>query len=108
MPALQVKDCPADVYERLRICASEENRSISQQALTIIEDFLDLRDAAMMTPRSMGIHPPYREHVPRETDWLERRRRTFDRIDALPAIPTTPESPDAAEILALIRQEEAR
>ena len=39
MPALQVKDCPTEVYEELRRCASRENRSISQQALTILEDY---------------------------------------------------------------------
>ena len=44
MPALQVKDCPSDVYERLRACAAEENRSISQQALTIIENYLRMRE----------------------------------------------------------------
>ena len=45
MPALQVKDCPHDVYEKLRECAAEENRSISQQALTILEDYLAMREA---------------------------------------------------------------
>ena len=44
MPALQVKDCPTEVYEELRRCASRENRSISQQALTILEDYLGFRD----------------------------------------------------------------
>ena len=46
MPALQVKDCPTEVYEELRRCASRENRSISQQALTILEDYLGFRDFA--------------------------------------------------------------
>ena len=44
MPALQVKDCPADVYEKLRKCAEEENRSISQQTLTIIEYLKQCRE----------------------------------------------------------------
>ena len=108
MPVLQVKDCPVDVYERLRVCASEENRSISQQALTIIEEFLDLREDAKITPRASRSLSSYFEQTPREIDYLERRRKTFERIDALPTIPTSAKSPDAAEILALVRQEEAR
>ena len=40
MPALQVKDFPDDIYEQLRVVAAEENRSISQQTLVIIKEFL--------------------------------------------------------------------
>lgn len=44
MPALQVKECSEDVYERLRACAANENRSIAQQTLTIIQDYLNALD----------------------------------------------------------------
>ena len=43
MPALQIKDCPQDVYDRLKICAMEEDRSMSQQALHILRTFLRMR-----------------------------------------------------------------
>lgn len=44
MPALQIKDCPAGVYDSLKRCASAEDRSMSQQALHILKRFLDLYD----------------------------------------------------------------
>ena len=109
MPALQIKDCPVVVYERLRTCAREENRSISQQALTAIEDFLDLRDglrtAADLHMRSFG---PSSVRQLDETDYLARRLKALDRINELPSIPVTAKTPSTAEILAGIRAEEAR
>jgi len=41
MPPFQVRDFPQDTYERLRRCAEKERRSIAQQAVWIIERYLD-------------------------------------------------------------------
>ena len=43
MPALQVKDCPADIYEDLRLCADQEDRSITQQTIHILRLYLNDR-----------------------------------------------------------------
>ena len=109
MPPLQVKDFPADVYERLRVCAQEENRSISQQTITIIEDFLDMRDGLKTAAqtRSTRMRPSSVREVD-DTDYLARRLETFARIDELPPIPVTDRCPSSVEILAQIREEEAR
>ena len=40
MPALQVKDFPAELYEELRACAAAEDRSISQQTVRILREYL--------------------------------------------------------------------
>lgn len=103
MPALQVKDCPTEVYEELRRCAARENRSISQQALTILEDYLGFRDfaqhdrSASASKRDDG-----------NTNYIEKRKRIFERMDRLPAIPVSERAPSSADILAEIREEEAR
>lgn len=102
MPALQVKDCPTEVYEELRRCASRENRSISQQALTILEDYLGFRDFAphdRSSSRNRGSERP---------NYIEKRKRLFERIDKLPPIPVSELAPSSADILAEIREEEAR
>ena len=57
MPALQVKDCPASVYEQLRACADEENRSIAQQTLTIIQDFPAARERGTQRSAPKDITP---------------------------------------------------
>lgn len=98
MPALQVKDCPAAVYEALRICAERENRSISQQTLTIIEQYLGMREGW-----------PYRATPPAEPiNYAERHKRALEKIRKLPCIPVTDDRPNAAELLRQIRLEEAR
>lgn len=103
MPALQVKDCPTEVYEELRRCATRENRSISQQVLTILEDYLGFRDHAQHD-RSVSVSKRDREN----TNYREKRKRIFERMDKLPAIPVSELAPPSADILAEIREKEAR
>lgn len=121
MPPLQVRDCPAELYERLRACAKEENRSISQQVLTILEDFLDARDIMQGDPeyrpdvyglyqngRLRRMRPSY-SHKPHDgIDRAEKRRKIFEELESLPAFPLAPDAPRADEILRQIREEEAR
>lgn len=95
MPALQVKDCPTFVYEKLRECAFRENRSISQQALTIIESYLGLREESSTTT------------VFNPSSALTKRERTCERIGALKPIPISPTSPDSAIILEEVRKDDA-
>lgn len=40
MPSLQIKECPIDVYDALKLCAVREDRSMAQQALHIIREYL--------------------------------------------------------------------
>ena len=103
MPALQVKDCPTEVYEELRRCASRENRSISQQALTILEDYLGFRDF-VAHDRSV----PASKRSAENSGYREKRKRIFERIDKLPAISVSELAPSSADILAEIREKEAR
>lgn len=100
MPALQVKDCPIYVYEKLRQCAIRENRSISQQALTIIEEYLDIRERAYPSR--------YADGDAAKTERIARRREAFARIEAHRPIPVSKEVPRSDEIMAEIRREEAR
>ena len=111
MPALQVKDCPSDVYERLRACAAEENRSISQQALTIIEDFLDMR--AGQAARTASDSKPtrsrsYYTQADDGVDYAAKHARVFEEIHKLRPVPIDEGRPSAVELLRQIRQEEAR
>lgn len=44
MALLQVRDCPADIYENLTDCARRENRSIAQQTVFILKNALGNAD----------------------------------------------------------------
>ncbi len=115
MPALQVKECPDDVYERLRVCAANENRSIAQQTLTIIQGYLDALDERATADNvgrgracaPMVASPSYAPE--RESpDYSLRREEALRRINAFAPLPVTKKAPAAADILARIRKEEAR
>jgi len=41
MPALQVRDFPVELYERLRIRAADEHRSIAQQTIVAVQEHLE-------------------------------------------------------------------
>jgi hypothetical protein len=45
MPALQVRDFPAELYSCLRDCAKREHRSISQQTIIAVREHLDNKRA---------------------------------------------------------------
>ena len=112
MPPLQVRDCPDTVYEQLRICAAEENRSISSQVLTILEDYLAAREADQLEAR----YVPGRKRMAfvrrvdnsDNVDYGERRRKVFERIESHPPIPISEDRPRADILLAQIREEEAK
>lgn len=109
MPALQVKECPAAVYERLRECAARENRSISQQALTIIEGYLGMRES-VVNPFSPKSDSQDSCHVAHESAgcYIDRRKKVFEAISNLRPIPVSKKTPDSAEILHQMRKEDAR
>ncbi|MBQ9043773.1 MAG: argininosuccinate lyase [Eggerthellaceae bacterium] len=53
MPALQVRDFPDDLYERLKAAAAKNHRSIAQQTVAFVEAQLnqeDAKSAAILAP----------------------------------------------------------
>ena len=40
MPALQVRDFPATLYDELKECAARNHRSIAQQTIIAVEEML--------------------------------------------------------------------
>jgi hypothetical protein len=43
MPTLQVRDIPEDIYQRLSQVAKQENRSITQQTIVILQEGLGIK-----------------------------------------------------------------
>ena len=73
MPALQVKDFPSDLYEELRECAARQDRSISQQTVHVLREYLRAYrqgggSAAgwCVPPSSSPGHPHTRKAAPRK------------------------------------------
>ena len=113
MPALQVKDFPADLYEELRVCAQSQDRSISQQTTHILRSYLRAyrwEDGAVewiaqpaQRPASTGRQQLQNVDTPEAR--AERHRRVFEEIDALPKFEVPDDFPSAAEIVREMRDE---
>ena len=107
MPLLQVKNCPERIYEGLRSLAISEHRTIAQQVLAILDDYLNgytaQSNAPSASPRPRSLYG-YRETPEEIAERIERRKKLFERIDRLPKI-TLPEGFNAADIVRECREE---
>lgn len=79
MPALQVRDFPEELYERLRLCAEANRRSIAQQTVVAVEQMLDGSGAdpsrsPAPTPRVIS----FETTAAREAR-VQRKRELFER-----------------------------
>lgn len=110
MPALQVKDFPDDLYEELRECAAEECRSVSQQTIYGLREFLRMRKAYQSVKNALWAAPYVTDLLEKEEEQkrLERVRKRHELLERIrergPAnIPD--DFPSAAEIIREMREE---
>lgn len=114
MPALQVKDFPGDLYLDLKACANAEDRSVSQQTLHILRQYLKAY-------RQLGGRTEWKvvpvELVPDEgkarsrtqeeerQERIEQRQKVLERIHELPKFDVPDDFPSPAEIVRQMREE---
>lgn len=89
MPALQVRDLPADLYEKLRERARQEHRSVAQQTIVAIECFLDVKsDLSKATSRAHNLQQR-----------TEKHRALFERINSRPPLSVPEGFPTPEELI---------
>ncbi|HIT45359.1 MAG TPA: hypothetical protein IAC28_04610 [Candidatus Aphodovivens excrementavium] len=114
MPALQVKDFPGDLYLDLKACANAEDRSVSQQTLHILRQYLKAY-------RQLGGRTDWKvvpvELVPDEgktrsrtqeeerQERIEQRKKVLERIHSRSHSKIPDDFPSAAEIVRQMREE---
>jgi len=81
MPLLQVRDCPEDIYQEIRLAAQRENRTIAQQTVVLLQRGLGQTESNM-----------------------ERSRRVLEEINNR----IIPEKAKQIDIEALIREDRDR
>lgn len=124
MPALQVRDFPPELYEKLRESAARDHRSIAQQTIVAVNAYLDddamrregERDAtdaqtsqpanaAEQTAGTLARYttPPTVFSPQRDTETpeerIERRKHLFERIHAMPKFEVPAGFPSTVEII---------
>jgi len=81
MPLLQVRECPEDVYRKISLVAKNENRTIAQQVIVLLEKSLGQKESNM-----------------------ERRRQLLEKIEGR----EIPNKVKAIDAVALIREDRDR
>ena len=120
MPALQVRDFPDDLYEELRECAANESRSIAQQAVYILKEYLGTysqmqsrQPGAFRAPNLVYIDP--NRNIVESVDAdeaarqarVEKRKKLFEQIRSRPQAPLPDDCPSPADIVRQGREERA-
>lgn len=112
MPALQVKDFPDDLYEELRECAAQECRSVSQQTIYGLREFLRMHKAYQSVKNALWAAPYITDLLEDEEEQkrLERakkRRELRERIREQEPANIPDDFPSATEIIQEMREERA-
>lgn len=55
MASLQIRDVPPELYHRLRLLAEKERRSLTQEALVLLEQALTLAEQDSRTKRQRAL-----------------------------------------------------
>jgi predicted nuclease of restriction endonuclease-like RecB superfamily len=81
MPLLQVRECPEDIYRKITLVAKNENRTIAQQVVVLLEKSLGQKESN-----------------------IERRKQLLARIENR----QIPNEVKALDAVALIREDRDR
>ncbi len=113
MPALQVRDFPQDLYERLKKYAASQHRSLSQQTIVAVQEMLERNDAkesgtlpfasnmfaSTLFPERV-LYAPKNANDQEVAERSERRRKALETMDRIkPKRSTT-----TKEIVDLVRE----
>jgi hypothetical protein len=81
MPLLQVRECPEDIYRKITLVAKNENRTIAQQVVVLLEKSLGQKESN-----------------------IERRKHLLAKIESR----QIPNDVKAIDAVALIREDRDR
>lgn len=104
MPALQVRDFPQPLYEQLKERAEKDHRSIAQEVVFIVEDFLSSPQKHSSAVQPPSIYAPRIEPEGVIQERIERKRKLFEEIAANPLI-IPDDFPSPEEIIRAIRDD---
>ena len=119
MPALQVKDFPQDLYDELKACAAKEDRSISQQTVHILRDYLRAyrqwanRSDWEVIPKNSESFSAYQDRTMTRCESeeaerqarIEKRKKIFEKIEKASSFDLPEEYSSEAELVHGMREE---
>ncbi len=110
MTALQVKDFPDDLYQELKECAAEECRSVSQQTVYVLREFLRYRKNHGSVKNALWAAPLVTDLLSDEEKAeraarLAKRKRIMEELRERGPIEVPDDFPDPAEMIRQMREE---
>lgn len=104
MPALQVRDFPADLYEALRRQAESDHRSIAQQTVVAVEEHLAAQSAQTAHPAAKSVYATAGLPLANPAALREKRRRILATIESNPAFELPREASDESALVRSLRE----
>lgn len=101
MPALQVRDLPQDLYDKLKERAEREHRSLARETIVAIERHVD----PAMRPDEMPARFRLVDEEAERQARIARRRRVLEKIAAMPPSIVPDDFPSPAELIREGRRE---
>lgn len=107
MPALQVRDFPEELYNQLRSCAAEQDRSISQQTTYVLRRFLESYQQGMTEEQAAdAARGAVLGSVVGSAARIDRRRRNFAQLEAsFGGAPGSDGLPSSVDMIREMREE---
>lgn len=107
MPALQVRDFPEELYNQLRSCAAEQDRSISQQTTYVLRRFLEsYQRGASEAEAGAATHGAACSSAAGSAARIDRRRRNFAQLEAsFEGAPGFDGLPSSVDVIREMREE---
>ena len=70
MPGLVIKDFPDSLHRKLKEQAARHHRSMTREALALLEHGLE------QTPAVAALPPPFKGRIPLTDRWLDKAKRS--------------------------------
>ena len=106
MPALQVRDFPEDLYEKLKEVAAREHRSVAQQTIVAVE-------AMVSGEYALAKEDPRRSHYldfdteAKRAVRIKKRQELFESAKAHPLV-LPPDAPSPVDVIREAREERSK
>ena len=106
MPALQVRDFPDDLYERLKEYAADQHRSVAQQTIVAVEQMLARADEPGYHWDGERLRCPRPRYFDFDTEAAraERAKRRKELFAEMRKLTWKGPEPTADEIVAMVRE----
>ena len=105
MPALQVRDFPEDLYEKLKVLAAREHRSVAQQTIVAVEAMVsgETKAAESDTCHHQALYLDFDTEAKRAAR-IKKRQELFERSKEHP-LSLPPDAPSPVEVVRQGREE---